>query len=78
MVRALGAIVRDQEAVFAELLSAQSDVERLNRAGQEMGLIDGETSTLDEALAVLHDAQHRFDALAAEALQSALNPPPHH
>ena len=77
MLRSLDEIVRDQESVFAELLAAQREVERLNRSGEEMGLVDGESSVLDDALGVLHDAQHRFDALAAEALHSALNPPPH-
>jgi hypothetical protein len=77
VLRTLDEIVGDQEGVFAELIHAQREVERLNRAGQEMGLIDGERSALDDALDALQDAQHRFDALAAEALQSALNPPPH-
>lgn len=75
MIRPLDEIVRDQEAVFAELLAAEREVERLALGGQQMGLIDGETSALDEALERLHVAQHRFDALAAEALHSALNPP---
>jgi len=74
VIRPLDEIVRDQEAVFAELLAAEREVERLALAGQQMGLIAGETSALDDALERLHAAQHRFDALAAEALHSALNP----
>lgn len=77
MVRSLAEIVRDQEEIFAELIAAQADLERLNRAGQQLGLIDGETSAVDEALARVHAAQHRFEAIAAEALQSALTPAPH-
>lgn len=76
MVRALIEIVHDQERVFAELLEAQQELERLNRAGRQMGIIDGESSDVDVAMADVHAAQHGFEALAAEALQSALEPAP--
>ncbi len=72
MARTLDEVARDQERVFRELLAAQQELEQLSRAGRELGLVDGETSEVDEALARVHGAQHRLDALAAEAIQAAM------
>jgi hypothetical protein len=70
--RSLAEVAREQERVFQQLLAAQRELEALSRAGREMGLVDGETSEVDEAMARVHDAQHRLDALAAEAVQAAI------
>ncbi|HLZ72073.1 MAG TPA: hypothetical protein VKV26_19380 [Dehalococcoidia bacterium] len=72
MARTLADVALDQERVFRELLVAQRELEALSRAGRELGLVDGETSDVDEALARVHAAQHRLDALAAEAIQAAV------
>lgn len=72
MARTLAEVTVDQERVFRDLLAAQQQLEALSRAGGELGLVDGETSELDEALARVHGAQHRLDALAAEAIQAAM------
>ncbi len=74
MSRALVEVIADQEQVFTELIQAQRELESLSRAGREFGIIDGQSSDADEVLAAVHDAQHRLDALSAEALQSALTP----
>ncbi|GEM_PF-1925906 len=72
MTRRLADVAIDQERVFRELLDAQRELEALSRAGREMGLVDGETSEVDEAMARVHGAQHRLEALAAEAVQAAI------
>lgn len=74
MPRPLADVCADQERVFAELLQAQRELHTLNQAGEQMGIVDGESSSVDGVLARLHDAQHRLDALGAEALQAALSP----
>lgn len=74
MARPLAAVTDDQQRVFEELLQAQRELERLSRAGRPLGIVDGQSSDTDEVLAAVHDAQHRLDALAAEALQAALAP----
>ncbi len=70
--RPLEAVSGDQERVFGELLAAQRELAALSRAGRDFGIVDGETSEVDLALARVHEAQHRLDALSAEALQAAL------
>ena len=75
MARPLAEVIADQERVFAALLAAQRELETLSRAGREMGLVDGETSDVDLAMARVHRAQHELDALSAEALQAALAVP---
>jgi hypothetical protein len=65
-------VISDRQRVFEELLAAQRELAALNQAGREMGLVDGTTSDVDEVMARLHGAQHRLDALAAEAVQAAL------
>lgn len=72
MTRTLAEVTADQERVFRDLLAAQQELEALSRAGRELGLVDGDTSEVDEALARVHGAQHRLDALAAEAIQAAM------
>lgn len=72
MTRTLAEVTVDQERVFRDLLAAQQQLEALSRAGGELGLVDGETSEVDEVLARVHGAQHRLEALAAEAIQAAM------
>jgi len=72
VARTLAEVAVEQERVFRDLLEAQRQLEALSRAGRELGLVDGETSEVDEALARVHGAQHRLDALAAEAIQAAM------
>ena len=72
VARTLAEVTVDQEQVFGDLLAAQRQLEALSRAGRELGLVDGEMSEVDEALARVHGAQHRLDALAAEAIQAAM------
>lgn len=75
MPRPLADVIADQERVFADLVHAQRELHELNRAGEEMGIVDGDASTVDAVLERLHAAQHLLDALGAEALQAALSPP---
>jgi hypothetical protein len=74
MARSLADVITDEEQVFANLLAAQRKLEGFSRAGGQMGIVDGETSDMDTVLAAVHAAQHRLDALSAEALQAALSP----
>jgi hypothetical protein len=76
MPRPLADVIADQERVFAELLQAQRELHNLNRAGEQMGIIDGDTSAVDAVLEQVHASHHLLDALGAEALQAALTPPP--
>ena len=76
MARTLAEVTVDQERVFRELMTAQRELEALSRAGRELGLVDGERSEVDEALARVHSAQHHLDALAAEAIQAAMSAHP--
>ncbi len=75
MPRPLADVIADQERVFAQLLHAQRELHELNRAGEKMGIVDGDTSAVDAVMARLHAAQHLLDALGAEALKAALSPP---
>ncbi len=76
MQRPLADVIADQERVFAELLHAERELYDLNRAGEKMGIVDGDTSAVDGVMERLHTAQHQLDALGAEALQAALSPLP--
>ena len=72
MLRDLETVIADQEGVFNELLEAERQLAALNDAGGEFGIVDGASSEIDFALAAVHEAQHRLDALLAEGLQAAL------
>jgi len=74
VARTLAAVIEDQEQAFAALLEAQRRLEELNRDGRQMGLVDGETSDVDEMIQQLHTALHQLETLSAEALQSAMSP----
>jgi hypothetical protein len=72
VARPLAAVIEDQQRVFAQLLEAQRELERLSRSGQQPGIIDGQQSDTDSALAAAHDAQHQLEMLMAEALNASL------
>ncbi|MHB8578073.1 MAG: hypothetical protein ACYDCQ_22395 [Dehalococcoidia bacterium] len=72
MLRPLESVIDDQRRVFSELLEAQRRLATLNDAGREFGIVDGDSSEIDIALALVHDAQHQLDTLLAEGLQAAL------
>jgi hypothetical protein len=71
--RTLADVIADEESVFADLLRAQRELHALNRSGREMSIVNGQPSEVDTVLERLHGAQHRLDALTAEALQAALS-----
>jgi len=72
VARPLAAVIEDQQRVFAQLLEAQRELERLSRSGHQPGIIDGQQSDTDSALAAAHDAQHQLEMLMAEALNASL------
>jgi hypothetical protein len=69
--RPLNAIIAEQERAFRDLLDAEREVEAMHRAGKELTPVDGQMSDIDRALERLHAAQHRLDALSAEAVDAA-------